>query len=166
MKFEGHNDGYTGRLLEEEVLAKVGGDWREQGFFTEEKSYEWVKSHQPWNPSDPNVVEGGPNYIANDLHYKVAEALQLEDLSELKFYTALDSPLDLYFGVDAFFEYHDAILTVDLTQNPHKLSHKADIIVRPGDLESEEAMENVASQIATYLGRRAQEVDRKAAERK
>ena len=153
MSFESFNDnaGYTGRLFEQEILAKLPDEWKNQGFFNEQKSYEWVRMHQPWNPSDPQNTENSLNHIANDLHYKVAEALKLEDINELKFFTALNSPLDQHFGIDAFFQLGTKVFTVDFTTNPHKVSHKADIIIRPKNLRDEASIELIAQEISVCI---------------
>src|SRR4051812_45780948 len=118
--FEG---GYTGRMFEGEILPRLSDEWRRQGYFNEEKSYKWVKEHQIWDPSDPT------NKTANDLHYKVAEKLGLDNVGELKFYSALNSPLDYHYGIDAFFEVGNDRCTIDLSINPHKEIAKADMVI-------------------------------------
>ncbi len=137
-------EGYTGRLLEGELLMPLLGTWKGEGYFTEERSYDWVKKNQPWNPSDPS------NKMANDLHYLVGEKLGLEDFNDLKLYSALGSPLDLYFGVDAFFEYGDAKITLDITANPHKTEHKADYIIHE-DLLTDVGRQAASKVIADQL---------------
>ncbi len=144
MKFEG----YTGRSFENDILLPLPDSWRNEGYFNEEKSYQWVRDHQPWNPSDPTVK------VANELHFQVASAMGLEDVNELKLYTALNSPLDYHFGIDAFFEIDGETFTLDFSVNPHKEEAKADMVLHELDVLTEKGMEEAAATIAKYLGRR------------
>ena len=75
--------------------------------------------------------------FANDLHAMICEELGIEDYTKLKYYTAIGfkqhTALDLYHGVDAFFELeqkNNKILrvTIDITANDK--DGKADIVVR------------------------------------
>ena len=109
---------YTGGMLEEDLLGKIEREdgRKERGSYLPFKAaIELVKNSQPGDPTDP---EAG---FANDLHTMVAEKLGLEDYSHLKFYTAVGSELDLYHGIDAFFEIDDPRtgkiyrLTLDIT---------------------------------------------------
>lgn len=81
---------------------------------TYQDALEQVKNDYLGDPADPQ-----PRF-ANDLHAEVAQELGLEDWSGLKFYTAVNSALDRYHGVDAFFEYGDARVVMDATKNPAK----------------------------------------------
>lgn len=144
---EHHNEGYTGRLLENEMLPMLSDSWRSEGYFSEERCYRWVKDHQEWDPSDPS------NRLANDLHYLVAEKLGIienDKINDLKFYNAVNSPLDYFYGVDAFFEIGDARFTLDITTNPHKLTHKADYVVHE-DITTDQGREELSKIIAEYL---------------
>jgi hypothetical protein len=141
---EGNFDGYTGRLLESEILPALSDSWRSEGYFSEQKSYQWVRDHQTWNPSDPE------NRLANDLHYLVAEKLGIEDFNQLKFYSAINSPLDYFYGVDGFFEIDGERFTLDITANPHKSTHKADYVVHE-DISTDEGRQELSIVIATYL---------------
>lgn len=157
MTMESHS-GYTGGLFEDDISPPVTDEnWDSKKFYSKEESLEWVKEHQPWNPSDPNLPEQNLNHIANDLHYKVAEALGLEDVNELKFYTARNSPLDRFYGIDAFFEWNGALFTIDFTVNKHKKEYKADIIVSEEDVDSEASMDALANTVAKYLKSWSQE---------
>ena len=144
-----NSEGYTGKIFESEVLPSLSDSWKDEGYFDEERSFECVRNHQEWNPSDPN------NKVANELHYKVAEKLGLDDVNELKFYSALHSPLDKYFGIDAFFEINGALFTLDLSINPHKDVAKADIVVTEKDLHDEKELDNLSQTIARYLQKRS-----------
>lgn len=89
--------------------------------FTVLKFIEVIKRHQPkeWNPADPKPK------MANDLHFLVFKELKErkltgDDISNVRFYTALGSILDKKFNTDCFFEYFDVelgffvYLTVDI----------------------------------------------------
>lgn len=55
--------------------------------------------------------------------------------------------MDVFHGVDGFFEFHGIVVTIDVTTNPNKDSGKADVIVHPDDLEN----------LSTLAGRIARE---------
>ena len=147
-------EGYTGKMFESEVLSRLSDSWRREGYFNMSKSYEWVRNNQIWNPSDPD------NKTASDLHFKIAEKLGLENVNELKFYSALNSPLDYHYGVDAFFEIGDSVVTIDLSLNPHKEVAKADIVVHENDLLDEQGIDALATTISTYIQSGKAEVNR------
>ena len=145
MSFEQPN-GYTGGLLEEELLGACDG-WKNKEYMPYADALEFVKAHQPegWRPSDPR-----PRFAA-DLFTTVALALlgPEGDWTDLKFYTAVDSPLDVFHGTDAFFEYQDKIIKIDLTINPQKGDAKADFIINP----DKDDLEVVADGIVDFIKR-------------
>lgn len=100
------NCGYTGRLFEYEVLAVCQAPWDGHSYVPFQKALRLVKTHQPWDPTDPSTRAG------EDLHCQVALALGLEDFSELSFFSALGSPLDLFHGIDAVFEWKGRVMTI------------------------------------------------------
>ena len=57
--------------------------------------------------------------------YPLAEIIKEEDLEKLKFFTAVDGPLDLH-HIDFFFTWQpqkngpEALVTFDITKNPNK----------------------------------------------
>ncbi len=112
----------TGTEVEEEVIGHALVSWNGQ-YVPFHQSLRAVKSHQPWDPSDPE-----PRF-ASDLHASVALALGLDDWSGLEFYTAVGSPLDFFHGVDCFFCFKGKIVTIDLTINSSKQVAKADLVV-------------------------------------
>jgi len=63
----------------------------------------------------------------------VCVELGVEEWSEVALYTAVGSPLDRFHGIDAFFEFHGTIVSIDLTVG-RKGSHKADLVIKPWDL--------------------------------
>jgi hypothetical protein len=152
----GHNEelsGYTGTLFEDEfiplcgwkaaaerttwLLEKLNDKEKGEREKAKEEAYKIAKENQPdgWNPSDPNYK------MANNLHALVAEALGLDDYSELKLYTSRGTTLDKYCGVDAFFEYKCVRHTLDLTLNGYKQNgHKANTILYIKEGTEEELM--------------------------
>lgn len=139
--------GYTGTLLEEEVLLEClwSGDG---GYVPYHQSVKMVKKHQPWDPADPS------SRAANNLQVLIAEALGAEDYSEVKLYTAVGSALDKFHGVDAFVEWMGFVVTIDLTANLLKDVYKADIIIHEDEIYDQEQLWIVAEQIAQLLRQR------------
>lgn len=92
---------------------------------------QFVRENQRGEPSDPSAR------FANDLHATIAEMLDLDDYSRLKYYTAVGSALDKYHSIDGFFEFQvdpenpkDIVcVTFDLTTNPNKNDYKADFVI-------------------------------------
>jgi hypothetical protein len=93
----------------------------------------------PWDAGEPPIsiaVIGGrevANPLVWQLHGAIAAALDLEDFSELKFYTALGTPVDTLYGVDAFVEYGGLRFTLDITMDREKIEgrkkSKADYLI-------------------------------------
>lgn len=123
---------YTGRFFETDNFGESRCKHPEQ-YQKYSDAIADVKNNQPGDPTDPK-----PRF-ANNLHTEVATELGLgDDLSQLRFYTAIGSALDHYHGVDGFFEFGEARVTMDITQNPAKEGgYKADIIVGPEEVEYE-----------------------------
>lgn len=146
-KFANSYEGYTGGLLEEEVFGRCRGDWDGETYLSFRDSLEYAKNNQPvgWRVSDP------ASRFAGDLFSLVALKLGLDDWSELKLYGAVGTPLDIFHGVDGFFEYNGEIFTIDLTLNQHKDSYKADIVINPETSD----LEVVADEIASSMSRGA-----------
>ncbi len=131
----------TGREFEEKVVGHCLWQW--QGYTTREKAMARVRNSQPesWDPTDPE-----PD-IANNLHAYICIKLGLEEWSEVAFYSAVGSPLDRWYGIDAFFQFRGEVVTIDLTTNPKKRQYKADLIVHPYMVERSE-LEQLGQQIA------------------
>lgn len=120
--------GYTGHLMESETLGELSHLERENFYVPFRRAMAWVEEHQPFDPTDP-----GPRF-ANDVHALVAEKLGIEDLNEVKFFTAVGSPLDHFHGIDGFFRIKtrgkEFVVTLDVTINPAKgKEYKADILI-------------------------------------
>lgn len=146
-KISNSYEGYTGKLLEEEIFGRCGGPWDGKTFFSFPAGVEYAKNNQPldWRPSDPE-----PRF-AGDLFATVAGRLGIEDWSELKLYSSVGTPLDIFHGVDAFFEYRGGVVTIDVTLNQHKDVYKADYVVNPETTD----LEVVADGIVSWLNKRA-----------
>jgi hypothetical protein len=133
-----HGRDYTGSLLEETYFGvsvdrknrKAAEDFFKmlsgsedvaatKGFLPFQKAVRFVKTFQPG--TDPTMPS---TKVARDLLDFVAEELDIdpdsEEAEELKFYTAVGSPLDRFHGVDAFIEYEDKRALIDVTMNPKK----------------------------------------------
>lgn len=94
-----------------------------------------VKKYQPSDPTNPQKP------FLKDLKLEIAELLKLEsdkDLDRVRVYTAVNSILDIDFGVDALVEFEDdegktRMVTFDITLNQAKikgdLAANADIVI-------------------------------------
>lgn len=139
----------TGRLFEYEVLGEVAaGCVNEEDikYIPYRLATEQVKANQPttWDPTDP------PTDFANDLHAHVALQLGLDDWSELKIYNSVGQALDIFHGVDAFFEFQGKLCTLDLTTRD-KGGYKADLEVTPLDFTESSQLQSLAGDIALLL---------------
>ena len=107
---------------------------------------EYTKEHQP-------SIFDRSEWI-KDLRARISEKCTDKD-TPVKFYTAVGTPLDIYHGVDAFFEQGGRIATVDVSL--HEKEQKADVLLIGGFDEdgnitiSEADMETVANQLAEKL---------------
>ncbi len=110
----------------------------ENGFLPYEKSVQLAHEYQPGDPTNPSKD------FANDLRLAIIERLEERGLLEpgnednVKFFSAVGMPLDIFHGVDAFVEVLDAKnnayrVTLDETTNPRKLAegHKANLVFAP-----------------------------------
>lgn len=126
----------TGKIIEAELFGQVAeaarvefGDFQKLRKETPQSATRTVKETQGQNdPTDPDRP------FANDLHATLAQEITPNDYSRLRLYTAIGSALDLKFGVDAFVELDEEegtiSVTLDVTANPNKDSHKADVIIQ------------------------------------
>jgi hypothetical protein len=128
----------TGKLLEEEYIGVCATRQNKQAmlelfkllsdgktplearnYLPPNKAVRFAKAFQPWD--DPTMPE---TKVAKDLLNFIADELGIEPDSEeeqeLKFYTAVGTPLDHKLGVDAFVEYKGKRVEFDVTRNPAK----------------------------------------------
>ena len=127
------------RAVKEEVLKEFGRLFVENPHlfvYNEEVALRIAKESQPRNRAE----------LADDLYNVVGEELGLEDrddeedLVDLKYYTAVNSKLDMSFGIDCFFSYNhvdketgkkqEVIVSIDVTTNPDKVNYKSDLLLR------------------------------------
>ena len=136
--------GLTGRLFEWSVLGReLVTPLSLRGYMSYQKAMALARRLASWDPTDPEPQ------MANTLHFYVCEALGVECYSEVRFYSALGTPLDLFHGVDCWIEVRGRVVTIDLTANGHKDYHKADVVVHPEDLE--DGGKGIARRIASFL---------------
>lgn len=83
--------------------------------------------------------------FAMDLKKSLVKHLKCKD-GEVQYYTAVDSPLDRYHGVDCFFIWWEGkdrskgkIVTIDITSKKFKSEFKADFLITRESLAEEEA---------------------------
>jgi len=113
--------------------------------------------------------ERGETSLSTDLRVAVEDALGFDDENErLKFYTAVNTPIDHDFGTDAFFELTDpesgvtARVKLDATL-AKKDNPKADVIIGelPDAVQEEDEytakMDDIGAEIASMLQRRLNE---------
>lgn len=122
----------TGRLLEAEVFGRTTVKWEgKMEYMPYRTALDFCRKHQPigWNPVDPSTRTGSNLYasVAIELEKAVGEFTWEE---ELKFFSAIGSPLDVFHGVDGWFEFRGNVVTVDLTANTAKVNgYKANVIL-------------------------------------
>lgn len=109
---------YTGHLYEVEKLGRCTATSR--GYMKFRASLDFARAHQPRSKRQ----------VAAQLEREVSKRLG----GWCDFYTAVRTPLDVYHGVDGFFELDGIVVTVDVTMNSRKDSCKADVLVCREDL--------------------------------
>ena len=120
------------------------GKEKNEEYMPFEQAVEFVKQHQP----DPMKR----SRMVKDLRTRIAD-LCTDATVPVKFFTAIGTPLDVYHGVDAFFQQGEHIVTVDISLR-EKESQKADVLLiasfdKAGNaVVSEGEMLGAASQIA------------------
>ncbi|MFA6227566.1 MAG: hypothetical protein WC668_00040 [Patescibacteria group bacterium] len=139
--------GYTGGQIEEELFAEVNRplrltfeQWlknRDKFRMSKSEMFRLIKENQPAAPTTPDTD------FAYDTQSEIVELLQKEEefsevdyndlLSRVKFFTAVNSPLDYGLGIDAFFEIylddeHFIRITLDAA-GWEKGDYKADILI-------------------------------------
>jgi hypothetical protein len=102
---------FSGRMFEADVLGSVvvKTKWMEVGYLPFEKAVELAREFQHGDPTNPE------KNFANDLRLAIIERLEKRDFLKLgdednvKFYSALGMPLDVFHGIDAFIEFTDRL---------------------------------------------------------
>lgn len=128
----------TGRILENSYFGEVGisdamrdelNELSSHGYVSSEKLFDLVRRHTKEDPTNPRKD------VARELRLAVMESLDV-DGDEVKLYSAVDTPVDVMLGTDAWVEYADPktgeaiIVTLDITKRADKIEsgHKADIV--------------------------------------
>ena len=135
---------FTGQDLEADFLGDGPAEIRYDGstYQTFKEAFQNVIKHQPshrdksgqarpWDAEDP------PMPLPNALQFLVKEQLEerLKDPElSLGFYNALGTELDKRYGIDAILVLESkgerAFVSIDITSNPNKTAHKADLILQ------------------------------------
>ena len=121
----------TGRLLESVVFGTTAVAWKgEMKYLPYRESFNFCRTHQPygWDPTDPPTRTGSNLYASIAL--KLEETVGEFDWRDLKFFSAIGSPLDVFHGIDGWFEFRGRVVTFDLTANTAKADgYKARVIL-------------------------------------
>ena len=137
----------------------------ERGYMPRNAALELVKHHQPWqDASNPDKD------FLRELTIAVRDHLNLdaEQSNDVRAYTAVGTPLDVFHGTDAFLTIREGgrefVITLDATRNAKKLEEggKADVIV--GDMptpEDEEdaylaAIDSIAEEVVRNVKRQSE----------
>lgn len=88
--------------------------------------------------------------IAKALYDRVASILG-KDKKHLKFYVGIQTVMDSMYGVDLFFEYKEAIVTVDITVSRNKCGARADFVITQRDVLGDAGFYKKADAIAKAL---------------
>lgn len=99
---------------------------RKDDYMPYAEAVEYVKKYQPNALSRSRIVR--------DLRMRVADLCVDTDVP-VKFFTAVGTPLDIYHGVDAFFEQGGKLVTLDISLRD-KDEYKASVLLRV-DFDSE-----------------------------
>ncbi len=160
---------FTGRMAEADLFDRwvpskkavnILEEWKTSGrFIPLEEMMDLVRTSPQGNPLNPSKP------FARELRKSIASFLSLskDDENQLKFYTAVSSPLDLHGGTDAWIELIDKtgvrrVVTLDGTINPNKDSTKADVLIGevPDPTEDQSGFQHqvqyIAERVAMQFG--------------
>lgn len=115
-------NGYTGKILEEEILGSCTVST--EGYLRFREAMEVARRSQPRTLT----------HEGRQLRDGVAQELGVRS-SEVAMYPGVGTPLDRFHGIDGWFEWQGIVVTVDVTMNPHKDEYKARVIVSGRDAE-------------------------------
>ncbi|KKT27812.1 MAG: hypothetical protein A3G02_02450 [Candidatus Yanofskybacteria bacterium RIFCSPLOWO2_12_FULL_44_13b] len=123
--------GMTGKIVEQELFGKSLYERETKELFPDYsyadklRCLDIIKKHQPSSPTNPQ------REFAHHVRSRVCILLGV-DQKIVRFYTAVDSPLDQFHQVDGWFEIKfrgvNILVTVDLTSRPEKDKTRSDII--------------------------------------
>ncbi len=109
--------GYTGSILEEEVLGSCRVEW--SGYMKFRTAMQFARENQP-SHLPPCALR---------LRQAVLREMKIPEDFELKLFTSVGTPLDKFHGIDGWFEFNGFTVTFDLTMRPNKTAHKARVTV-------------------------------------
>lgn len=119
---------FEGKFAEMRLLGECEKLY-EGKFLPQDLAIEEVKKNQPKElPRFANEIQDAVDMLL----YPDEE----DGTENVRFFTAINSTLDIKHGTDGFFEIHDPVsgkthrITIDITMNPQKTLSKADIIIR------------------------------------
>lgn len=148
---------YSGYAFEEMVLGRSSfgcfksnniGGCKYLSFKEAIKMAKNIQSKLGWNSKKP------PTRIAQYLYSNIVFMFKNRKRN-LKFFSSVGTPLDLYHGVDCFFclkdKKRDNIVTIDLTINHRKIKSKADIILSPNDIRDDGQCQKMLKNITSRL---------------
>lgn len=96
-----------------------------------------------YNPSAPTSG-------CNEEFFQAVKALLPIGGDELQYFIAIGTKLDFFHGVDAFFSWRGAVVSLDASVDPEKIL-KADFLITPEMIENGEIYTCVAREIASLL---------------
>ena len=123
--------GMTGKIVERELFGKSLYEERTKEHAPDFTHYTYLRSIDVMKKFQPSSSTNPKPEFANYVRLKVCELMGLSRES-VRFYTAIESPFDLFHKVDGWFEIKHQVqnnrVTVDLTTRPEKDSTKSDIL--------------------------------------
>ncbi len=154
-----------GKIVESELLGETKKEMilfnqlhETETYMKYREAVNFAKKHQRGDPFNPKRFF--PKSLLEAL--RSDKDLDAEEEGQIGFYTAVNSPLDRYHGVDAFIEYKEKdktfLVTIDVTINSSKDSYKADVVLNipsegldPKDDDYERYINKYVSQIRSEI---------------
>jgi hypothetical protein len=136
-----------GTDLEQALLGKPSVQSEEVEYMSFQEAADFVKEHQQNLPGRSRALRELRNEVAADCKDKT---------KPVKFFTAVGTSLDIYHGVDGFFEQDGRIATLDVSMR-EKESYKADVLLvasldEEGNIVvDDEEIKHVAAKIAAKI---------------
>jgi hypothetical protein len=135
--FATSSSGYTGRLLEYEILGECRVQW--DGQYLPWGQAVWqVRKNQPWDTKNPNMPV--PRLLLQAVKREMGS-------SDVEVYTSVGTALDRYHGVDGYFFFQGVMVTMDVTLRD-KPEFKADLCFHEVDLDN---LDGFAKKIAEVM---------------
>lgn len=125
-------DGYTGSEFEIEILGVCRVRWTK--YLPYYKSIAFARENQLERPCSKR--------------YALQGLVSMRLGGKVKLYTAVSTPLDIFHGVDGFFESEGHVVTLDLTLNDSKDGGGADVIFNPNKMGWSELADVVVAEFS------------------